>query len=68
MNVGKIDPLIHFPCKKLETTGKRKQLSTCAVHIGTINYFDDYIITLLKTVYLAITNHWVGYDPPGPPC
>ena len=34
--------------------------------ILTITY--DYVIILLKSLYLATTNHWVGHGPPGPPC
>ena len=42
MNVDKTDPLIHFPCRKLETTEKMKWFMR-ALHIDTINYFDDYV-------------------------
>ena len=42
MNVSKINLLICFLCRKLETTGKIKQIINMAVDIGSINYFDNY--------------------------
>ena len=37
--------------------------------IGANNYFDDYVdyvIALLKTLYLVTTNDWVGHAPDPP--
>ena len=61
--MGNIDPLILFSMpRNFKLLGRGNGLPTSVVHIRApliilmITY--DYVITLLKTLYVATTNHW----------
>ena len=59
---GSLNPFLHIGNLKL--LGRENSLSTHAVHISAINYFDDCLWLCnytFKTLYLATTNHWLAH-------